>query len=90
MVKVASLTFQRKAAHERPVVFFSIIVGAIGMSPTLTPVGPALVLTVPPMRMQMGWKPAERIPVSYPCMYYARLTPVPAGPREAVSGYDDE
>ncbi|SHO76451.1 Uncharacterized protein MSYG_0789 [Malassezia sympodialis ATCC 42132] len=64
--------YLRKAAHERPVVFFSIIVGAIG---------PALVLTVPPMRMQMGWKPAERIPVSYP---------LPAGPREAVSGYDDE
>lgn len=62
------LTCQRKAAHERPVIFFSIIVGAIGMSFELIVVGPALVLTVPPMRMQMGWKPAERIPVTYPCM----------------------
>lgn len=31
----------------------------------LTP-GPLMVLTVPPIRKSMGWKPAEKIPTTYP------------------------
>lgn len=62
----------RWAAHERPVVFFSLIVGAIG---------PIAVVTVPQYRAKLGWKPAERIPVTYP---------LPDRPRQPVSGYDDE
>lgn len=29
--------------------------------------GPAMVLTVPPIRKSFGWRPAERIPTTFPC-----------------------
>ncbi|WFC98137.1 n19m, NADH-ubiquinone oxidoreductase 9.5 kDa subunit [Malassezia yamatoensis] len=66
------ITFQRAAAHEKPTVFFALVVGFVG---------PVAVLTVPRIRASYGWKPAERIPISYP---------LPEGPRKSVSGYDDE
>lgn len=48
---------QRHFAHEKPVIFFSLVLGGIG---------PVLLVTVPPIRTRMGWKPAERVPTSYP------------------------
>lgn len=30
-------------------------------------IGPTMVLTVPPIRKSFGWKPAERIPTTFPC-----------------------
>ncbi|CAD6892477.1 unnamed protein product [Tilletia controversa] len=64
--------YLQRSAHEQPVVFYSLIIGSVG---------PVLVLTVPPIRRMYGWKPAERIPTSYP---------LPQRAREEVSGFDDE
>ncbi|KAF8972132.1 hypothetical protein BDZ97DRAFT_1650183 [Flammula alnicola] len=49
-------TLQRQA-HENPVIFYSVIIGAIG---------PVMALTVPPIRESLGYKPAEMIPTTYP------------------------
>ncbi|WFD37361.1 n19m, NADH-ubiquinone oxidoreductase 9.5 kDa subunit [Malassezia japonica] len=65
-------TFNYLSAHERPIVFFSLLVGFVG---------PTAVIGVPRVRASYGWKPAERIPVTYP---------LPDRPREPVTGYDDE
>lgn len=42
-----------------------------------------MVLTVPPIRKSMGWKPAEKIPTTYPreCAMLSRSQP--AGPTRA-------
>ncbi|KDQ07097.1 hypothetical protein BOTBODRAFT_39079 [Botryobasidium botryosum FD-172 SS1] len=64
--------YLRQSAHERPVIFWSILLGSIG---------PVAVGVVPPVRKSFGWKPAERIPTTYP---------VPNRPRHAVQGYEDE
>ncbi|EJF60880.1 hypothetical protein BD309DRAFT_306694 [Dichomitus squalens] len=64
--------YLQRQAHEQPVIFYSVIIGLIG---------PVMVVTVPPIRKSLGWKPAEPIPTSYP---------VPNRPRRAISGYDDE
>ncbi|KAI3625884.1 hypothetical protein CBS9595_001245 [Malassezia furfur] len=64
--------YLRASAHERPVVFFSLLVGFMG---------PVAVVAVPRVRASYGWKPAEKIPITYP---------LPEGPRKPVSGYDDE
>ncbi|KAF4613508.1 hypothetical protein D9613_007569 [Agrocybe pediades] len=48
--------FQRQA-HENPVIFYSVIIGAIG---------PIMAVTIPPIRESMGYKPAEMIPATYP------------------------
>jgi hypothetical protein len=34
---------------------------------TTNDIGPTMVLTVPPIRKSFGWKPAERIPTTFPC-----------------------
>ncbi|KAF8484355.1 hypothetical protein JB92DRAFT_3029068 [Gautieria morchelliformis] len=47
----------RQFAHEKPVIFFSLVLGGIG---------PVLVAVVPPIRTSMGWKPEARVPTSYP------------------------
>ncbi|KAF8327934.1 uncharacterized protein EI90DRAFT_1646963 [Cantharellus anzutake] len=49
--------YLRYAAHEEPVIFWSLILGFTG---------PVMVLTVPPMRRQLGYVPPERPPTSYP------------------------
>ncbi|EDP44726.1 hypothetical protein MGL_1208 [Malassezia globosa CBS 7966] len=69
---VNTLKYLQWASHARPVVFYSLLLGALG---------PVSVVVVPKYRAQFGWKPAERIPVSYP---------LPDRPRSPVSGYDDE
>mgnify|MGYP006948644237 FL=1 len=53
--------------------------------------GPIAVVTVPRVRASYGWKPAEKIPITYPRKFApARSHTVPEGPRKPVSGYDDE
>ncbi|PWN18288.1 hypothetical protein BCV69DRAFT_301424 [Microstroma glucosiphilum] len=64
--------YLQRSAHEQPVVFFSLLIGCTG---------PLLVVTIPPIRRSMGWKPAEKVPTSFP---------VPNRAREELSGYDDE
>ncbi|CAK9780441.1 hypothetical protein CC85DRAFT_295567 [Cutaneotrichosporon oleaginosum] len=61
----------QRHAHESPVIFYSLVIGFAG---------PALVFTVPPIRKSMGWKPAERVPETYP---------IPNRPRRAVEGFED-
>ncbi|PWN87836.1 hypothetical protein FA10DRAFT_234093 [Acaromyces ingoldii] len=68
----ATYRYLQRTAHEQPVIFYSLLIGVVG---------PIAVVTVPPIRRQYGWKPAERIPTSYP---------IPNRAREEVSGYDDE
>ncbi|KAJ9095277.1 hypothetical protein QFC21_005643 [Naganishia friedmannii] len=58
-------------AHEQPVIFYSLAIGSVG---------PLMALVVPPIRKSMGWRPAERVPTTYP---------VPNRPRKAVVGYED-
>jgi hypothetical protein len=61
--------------------------------------GPVILLTVPPIKARLGYKPQEPIPLSYPgpfasnsvfflCLNYVRS--VPNRPRRPVQGYDDE
>ncbi|KAH8105407.1 hypothetical protein BXZ70DRAFT_524200 [Cristinia sonorae] len=64
--------YLQRQAHESPVIFYSCVLGAIG---------PLLVITVPPVRKSMGWKPADRVPTTYP---------LPTRPRRPVQGYEDE
>ncbi|OBZ73076.1 NADH-ubiquinone oxidoreductase 9 subunit [Grifola frondosa] len=64
--------YLQRQAHEAPVVFYSCVIGLIG---------PVMVITVPPIRRSMGWRPAEAIPTTYP---------LPKRPRRPVEGYDDE
>jgi hypothetical protein len=35
--------------------------------------GPLLVVTVPPIRRSMGWKPTEKVPTSFPGKYKTAL-----------------
>ncbi|KAI0808229.1 hypothetical protein C8Q74DRAFT_1363636 [Fomes fomentarius] len=64
--------YLQRQAHEQPTIFYSVVIGLIG---------PVLVITVPPIRKSLGWRPAEPIPTSYP---------VPNRPRRPVQGYEDE
>ncbi|KAI0312679.1 hypothetical protein OF83DRAFT_1066800 [Amylostereum chailletii] len=64
--------YLQRQAHDSPVIFYSVVIGSIG---------PLLVATVPPIRKSFGWRPAERIPTSYP---------IPNRPRRPVQGYEDE
>ncbi|KAL9932190.1 hypothetical protein V8E36_008962 [Tilletia maclaganii] len=64
--------YLQRSAHEQPIIFYSLVIGSIG---------PVLVVTVPGIRRSLGWKPAERIPTSYP---------LPQRAREEVSGFDDD
>ncbi|KII90018.1 hypothetical protein PLICRDRAFT_108175 [Plicaturopsis crispa FD-325 SS-3] len=64
--------YLQRQAHENPVIFFSVIIGAIG---------PTLAITVPPIRSHFGWKPAPRVPSTYP---------LPNRARRPVQGYEDE
>lgn len=52
------LRYLRWASHERPNVFYSLIIGAMG---------PITLLTVPPIRRSMGIVRAEAVPLNYPC-----------------------
>ena len=59
---------QQRQAHENPVILWSFGLGLVG---------PVLVMTVPPIRKRMGWKPAEYPPTTYPRKQYARVKPHP-------------
>ncbi|CCG84092.1 protein of unknown function [Taphrina deformans PYCC 5710] len=51
------IKYLRWAAHERPNVFYSLLIGAMG---------PITLLTVPPIRKSLGYTRAEPVPLSYP------------------------
>ncbi|KAG7089594.1 hypothetical protein E1B28_011261 [Marasmius oreades] len=52
-----SYNFMFRMAHEKPAIFYSCVVGAIG---------PVLVAVVPPIRESFGYLPAEMPPTTYP------------------------
>ncbi|KIY71506.1 hypothetical protein CYLTODRAFT_450682 [Cylindrobasidium torrendii FP15055 ss-10] len=57
----------QREAHERPVIFYSCIIGGIG---------PVLALTVPPFREKyLGYKRADPLPKTYPLPNRARQPP---------------
>ncbi|KAF2453978.1 putative NADH-ubiquinone oxidoreductase 9.5 kDa subunit [Lineolata rhizophorae] len=51
------IRFFRYTAHERPALFWSILVGCVG---------PVMIVTVPPLRHRFGDPTPERIPLTYP------------------------
>ncbi|KAF9380133.1 hypothetical protein CPB97_008539 [Podila verticillata] len=50
--------YLRRAAHEKPYIFTSFVLAAIG---------PVLVVTVPEIRKSQGYVSPARIPDTYPC-----------------------
>ncbi|KAF7327813.1 DUF155 domain-containing protein [Mycena kentingensis (nom. inval.)] len=68
----ATSRFMKHHAHENPTIFYSCIVGLAG---------PVMLVTVPPIKEWLGYKPHPPIPMSYP---------LPNRPRRPVTGYDDE
>lgn len=64
---------QQRLAHEKPVIFWSLLLGLSGTSPPLPPfsprsryTGPAMVVAVPPLRRSFGYKAPEPIPTTFP------------------------
>lgn len=76
------LKYIRWAAHERPNVFYSLLIGAMG---------PVTLLVVPPIRKSMGIKRTEAPPLSYPRKYVTKnhANLVPKRARETITGYED-
>ncbi|KAF8071949.1 hypothetical protein FPV67DRAFT_909165 [Lyophyllum atratum] len=64
--------YLQRQAHENTVLFYSCVIGAIG---------PVMVVTIPPIRERLGYRPAEPVPTSYP---------LPKRPRRPIQGYEDE
>lgn len=52
------MKYLKWAAHERPNVFYSLLIGAMG---------PITLIVVPPVRKAMGIQRVEAAPLSYPC-----------------------
>ena len=59
---------QQRQAHESPVLFYSVVMGAIG---------PVIAFTVPPIREHLGYRPAEPIPITYPRASFSPLLSSP-------------
>ncbi|KAF2807228.1 NADH-ubiquinone oxidoreductase 9.5 kDa subunit [Mytilinidion resinicola] len=51
------LRYMRWAAHEKPAIFYSLIVGSLG---------PVSMVTVPPVRRYFGDEDRPKIPLTYP------------------------
>ncbi|KAE9400238.1 hypothetical protein BT96DRAFT_993244 [Gymnopus androsaceus JB14] len=52
-----SYNYLFRTAHEKPVIFYSFVLGLIG---------PVMVAVVPPIREHYGYVPPPPIPASYP------------------------
>ncbi|KAI0439060.1 hypothetical protein F4803DRAFT_532640 [Xylaria telfairii] len=65
------LRYYHWAARERPAWFWACL---------LFGVGPAMVLTVPPVLKRLGYERAAPVPTTYP---------IPTKPRIQLTGYDD-
>lgn len=94
------LRYLRWASHEKPAIFFSLVIGATG---------PVALFSLPPIRRALGDVDPNPIPLSYPGKstmlrsgHTAQLLlqnqganesasrKVPKGPRVTPQGYDDE
>ncbi|ORY75061.1 hypothetical protein BCR35DRAFT_306494 [Leucosporidium creatinivorum] len=68
-----SYLYCQRRAHEQPVIFYSLAIGAVG---------PVAVVVVPSVRKSwFGWKPVERPPTTYPLPNRAR--------EATVEGFED-
>lgn len=59
------LRYLRWASHEKPAIFYSIIVGSMG---------PVALVTLPPIRRFLGDVDPEPIPMTYPSKKLPRLS----------------
>jgi hypothetical protein len=57
VVSLVRNVLQRRHAHENPVIFYSVVIGAIG------PVG---LMVIPPIRTRLGYTTTPPIPTTYP------------------------
>jgi len=53
------LRYIRWAAHEKPAIFFSVVIGSLG---------PLMLVMAPPIKRAYGWTPRPTIPMTYPSM----------------------
>ncbi|KAH8701758.1 putative NADH-ubiquinone oxidoreductase 9.5 kDa subunit [Talaromyces proteolyticus] len=60
------LRYLRWASHEKPAIFYSIILGSMG---------PVALVTLPPIRRYFGDVDPEQIPFSYPIPKGPRVIP---------------
>jgi len=61
------LRYWRWAAHEKPAIFWSFVIGSLG---------PVLAVVVPPIRTRLGDGPRPPIPLTYPSEYCCRVLDV--------------
>jgi hypothetical protein len=54
------IRYLRWASHEKPALFYSIVIGAMG---------PVSLVVIPPMRRWAGDDDPPRVPLTYPGMY---------------------
>lgn len=54
------LRYLRWASHEKPAIFYSLVVGAMG---------PVMLVTLPPIRRTFGDVDPEPIPLTYPSKF---------------------
>lgn len=82
--------YARWAAHEKPAIFYAIIIGISG---------PILLTASIPVKRAWGWQPRPAIPMTYPgesCLCRVARSSVtdakykvPTTPRQKLSEYDD-
>ena len=63
------LQYLRWASHEKPAIFYSIIIGSLG---------PLTLFVVPPIRHRLGDGPRETIPLTYPGMFFFFFSSFPS------------
>ncbi|KAJ3913876.1 hypothetical protein F5877DRAFT_51527 [Lentinula edodes] len=52
-----SYNYLYRTAHEKPVMFYSVVLGVIG---------PVMTIAIPPLRESFGYVPPPAVPSSYP------------------------
>lgn len=58
------LRYMRWASHEKPAIFYSIVIGCLG---------PVSIVTIPPVRRYFGDEDPPPIPLTYPSKLYTLL-----------------
>ncbi len=67
--------YLRWASHEKPVLFWSFLVGSMG---------PISVLVVPPIRHRFGDPNRPKVPMTYPSMYISAIISTVCGFRGSI------
>ncbi|KAL2849218.1 hypothetical protein BJY01DRAFT_210892 [Aspergillus pseudoustus] len=61
------LRYLRWASHEKPAIFYSLVIGATG---------PVMLVSLPPIRRFFGDVDPEPIPLTYPSKYRRLIQPI--------------